>query len=195
MYVHGMSGTGVGGSHPLPMLFRQFPWISPGEVLDDGAVAYRVLKKWPGGVRVALYDRGGIMVDSQDFFQPGVSGAQVFHGVGGAQVFHGIGGDGIFGGRSGIFGAMGDVGAFPTMPGQPNWGMFSPREGIFGAMGTRPKGTAPQAYAFSGLGAYNTPTTIGVSVVQRGLIAAGVSPSPGSADNTWGPRTRASLSA
>jgi len=50
-------------------------------------------------------------------------------------------------------------------------------------------------YAAAGLGAYNTPTPLSVRVVQRGLIVAGVSPSPGTPDNKWGPNTQASLSA
>jgi len=47
----------------------------------------------------------------------------------------------------------------------------------------------------SGLGAADTPVSIGVRVVQRGLLAAGVTPSPGTPDNDWGPLTERSLSA
>jgi hypothetical protein len=67
-------------------------------------------------------------------------------------------------------------------------------------LGLGPKGYAPPwrpsgFHSFQGLGAYNTPTSLSVRVVQRGLIAASVSPSPGAADGIWGPRTQASLSA
>jgi hypothetical protein len=157
MYVQqGVFGTVGSADYPLSNLRRQFPWISPGEVLADGAVSYSVLRQYNGGVTLALYDRGGIMVDSQDFFRTPTPVAGL--GAAPAGVEHGA----LFGARAGIFGPMGapatprsptpgsGMGLFPTLPGQPNWGLFSPREGVFGPMGARPRGTAPPGYALSG---------------------------------------------
>jgi len=55
----------------------------------------------------------------------------------------------------------------------------------------RPRGF----HSFQGLGAYDTPTPLSVTVLQRGLHAAHASPPPGIVDGAWGPATRASLSA
>ncbi|HEY5656654.1 MAG TPA: hypothetical protein VIY27_02585, partial [Myxococcota bacterium] len=185
MYVdQGVSGLGAAGHHPLSQLPRQFPWISPGELLDDGAVSYSVAKQWDGGVRLYLYDRGGIMVDSQDFFHTPTP-----------------------------VGGMGDDGRGPVAHGLEYGGIFGAPEGIFIAMGARPRSKAvikPHVavglagrgifgqntfHAMDGLGDDNTPTSLSVTVIQRGLHAAGTSPSPGTVDGDWGPATLASLRA
>lgn len=188
MYRTQMLGALAAGSHPLSQLPRMFPWISPGEVLDDGAVSFSVLKRWDGGVRLALYDRGGIMVDSQDFFRTPTMGELP------AERAEGLSYGGIFGTSKGIFTGMSSRGLGGVgFPGQPNWGLFSPAEGTLGPMSVAPRGQAPGGYHFSGLGGPLDPTSLAVNIVQRALVVAGTRPAPGSVDGLWGPNTEASL--
>lgn len=55
-----------------------FPWISPGELVDDGAASFSVAAQGVNWVRLNFYDRGGILVDQQDFYPVnGMSGLLV----------------------------------------------------------------------------------------------------------------------
>lgn len=55
-----------------------FPWISPGELVDDGAASFSVAAQGVNWVRLNFYDRGGILVDQQDFYPvTGMSGLLV----------------------------------------------------------------------------------------------------------------------
>ena len=67
---------------PVSLVRSYFPWISPGELVDDGAASFSLAAKGVNWVRLNFYDRGGILVDQQDFYPvgpEGISGLLVPH--------------------------------------------------------------------------------------------------------------------